>query len=188
MYTVVLVLLLIIKRQILQQCTSPNLAPPVFNIKDCPIANVDEFVYLGTVLNSKLDLSPDIQRRVRLASFAFGRLSQRVFLNRNLNLKTKMAVYMAVCVSTLLYGCEAWVLYRRHIKTLEQFHISCLQRMLRLRSWDKVPLVEIRHRAHCLSMEAIIAERQLRWTGHIWRAIWRIKRGPKVYWRTVQTF
>ena len=80
-----------------------------------------------------------------------------------------MAVYNAVCVSTLHCGCEAWVLYRRHIKTLEQFRISCLQRMLRLRWWDKVPHVDIRHRAHCLSMEAIIAERQLRWTGHVIR-------------------
>ena len=123
------------------------------------------FVYLGTVLNNKLDLSPDVQRRVRLASSAFGRLSQRVFFNRNLYLKTKMAV----CVSTLLYGCEAWVLYRRHIKTLEQFHISCLQRMLRLHWRDKVPDVEIRHRGHCLSLEAIIAERQLRWTEHVIR-------------------
>jgi len=34
-----------IKRtDILQQSTSPNLAPPVFNIKDCPIAIVDKFV------------------------------------------------------------------------------------------------------------------------------------------------
>jgi len=28
------------KIEMLQQCTSPNLAPPVFNIKDCPIAKV----------------------------------------------------------------------------------------------------------------------------------------------------
>jgi len=76
--------------EILQYYTSPNLAPPVFNIKNCPIANVDQFVYLGTVLNNKLDLSPDIQNRVCLASSAFGRLSQQVFFNQNLNLKTKM--------------------------------------------------------------------------------------------------
>ena len=80
-----------------------------------------------------------------------------------------MAVCKAVCVSTLLCGCEAWVLYRRHIKTLEQFHISCLHRMLRLHWWDKIPHVEIRHRVHCLSMKAIIVERELRWTGHVIR-------------------
>jgi len=67
------------KTEILQQCISSNLAPPVFNICDCPIANVYEFVYLGTVLNNKLGLSPDIQRRVRLASFAFGRLTTSFF-------------------------------------------------------------------------------------------------------------
>ena len=93
--------------EILQQGTSPNIVPFVSNIKDCPIANVNEFVYLGTVLKNNLDLSPDIQRRVRLAASAFGGLLQRVFLNRNLNLKTKMAVYNAVCVSTLHCGCEA---------------------------------------------------------------------------------
>jgi len=60
--------------EILQQGTSPNLVPFVSNIKDCPIANVNEFVYLGTVLKNNLDLSPDIQRRVRLASSAFGGL------------------------------------------------------------------------------------------------------------------
>jgi len=103
-----------------------------------------------------------------------------------------MAVYNALCVSKLLYGCEDWVLYRRYIKTLE--HIPCLQRMLRLHWWDKVPHVEIRHRAPCLSMEAVIAERQLRWTGYAnqmpenqlpRRVLYGELRRPKICWRTV---
>jgi len=61
-------------KEILQQGTSPNLVPFVSNIKDCPIANVNEFVYLGTVLKNNLDLSLDVQRCVRLASSAFGGL------------------------------------------------------------------------------------------------------------------
>ena len=32
------------KTEILKQCTSPNLAPPFFSMKDCPVANVDQFV------------------------------------------------------------------------------------------------------------------------------------------------
>ena len=62
------------KTEILQQCTSPNLAPPVFNIKDCPHRQCGSVCILGTVLN-KLDVSSDIQRRVHLASSTFGRLS-----------------------------------------------------------------------------------------------------------------
>jgi len=196
MHRVVLVLLLILKRQ---KYYSSTLRQILLHLSSASkTASSPMWISLYTVLNSKLDLSPDIQGHACLASSAFGRLSQQVLLNRNLNLKTKMAVYKAVCVSKLLYGCEAWVLYCRHIKTLEQFHISCLQRMLRLHWWDKVLHVEIRHRAHCLSM----------WGHHCWTpaqmdrachsnagkptatlcAIWQIKRGPKVYWWTVQTF
>ena len=79
MHTVVLVLLLILKRpKYYSSALCQILLHLSAHIKD-PIANVDHFVYLGTALNNKLDLSPNIQRRVRLASSAFGRLSQRVF-------------------------------------------------------------------------------------------------------------
>ena len=39
------------------------------------------------------------------------------------SLKTKVEVYRAVVLTTLLFGCECWTLYRRHIKQLEQFHM-----------------------------------------------------------------
>jgi len=47
----------------------------------------------------------------KAASSAFGRLTKRVFLNHNLAIPTtKVAVYRAVCVSVMLYGCETWTL------------------------------------------------------------------------------
>lgn len=36
-----------------------------------------------------------------------------VFHNKNLHLNTKISIYQAACITTLLYSCEAWVLYRR---------------------------------------------------------------------------
>ncbi|CAE1176865.1 unnamed protein product [Acanthosepion pharaonis] len=56
-----------------------------------------------------------------LASASFGRLHLQVFSNSNLRFTTKAAVYRAVVVSTLLYGCECWTLYRRQIKLLETY-------------------------------------------------------------------
>ena len=38
----------------------------------------------------------------------------------------KIAVYRAVVLPTLLYGCETWTCYRRHFKKLDQFHLRCL--------------------------------------------------------------
>jgi len=73
-----------------------------------------------------------------------------------------MAVYNAVCVSTLLYACEGWTPYLRHIRGLEAFHIRCLQTILHVHWWDKIPHVEIRRRAGTTSLETILLRKQLR--------------------------
>ncbi|XP_038059111.1 uncharacterized protein LOC119730338 [Patiria miniata] len=155
------------KPEVLQQLSTLNASLHNFHVGNTELAEVDQFTYLGSVLNNSHDLTDDIQRRVRLASAAFGRLSRRVFLNKNLSIKPKVAIYNAVCISRLLYGCKAWVLYRRHAKMLERFHISFLQRILGLRWWNKVPHAEIRRRAESPTLEATVAGRQLRWIGHV---------------------
>ena len=96
-------------------------------------------------------------------------VSRRVFLNRYITLITKRAVYQAICLSILLYGCESWAPYRHHIRKLENYHIRCLQRMLNLHWWDKVPHTEIRARFGISSLEEILRQRQLRWVGHVIR-------------------
>ena len=44
---------------------------------------------------------------------------------------TKVAVYKAAILTSLQYGAESWILYRRHIRKLEQFHMRCLRRIAR---------------------------------------------------------
>ncbi|KAG5855913.1 hypothetical protein ANANG_G00002030 [Anguilla anguilla] len=53
---------------------------------------------------------------------------------------------LRVVITTLLYSCEAWTLYSRHLRMLEAFLIRCVQCILR--------------------MEATITQHQLRWLGH----------------------
>ncbi|KAI8488058.1 hypothetical protein Bbelb_341760 [Branchiostoma belcheri] len=52
---------------------------------------------------------------------------------------------------------------------LEQFHTRCLQRILGLKWWHKVPHGEIRRRAHVEPLETLLLQRQLRWAGHVIR-------------------
>ena len=101
-----------------------------------------QFTYLGSILSSNCDLSGEIQHRLKQASSSFGRLMQRVFLNRNLTITTKVAVYKAICISTLLYGCESWTPCRRHIKLLEAFHTQCLRTMFNIHWWHHVTNVD----------------------------------------------
>jgi len=83
-------------------------------------------VYLGIILTY------DCQFHVKQASAAFGHLSKRVFLNRNLTVNTKVVVFKAVCIPILLYSCESWTLYRQHVRALKSYDICCLQAILNI--------------------------------------------------------
>ena len=110
-----------------------------------------------------------IQNRLKQASTSFGRLRRRVFLNTNISLHTKVLVYKAVCISTLLYGCEAWTIYSHHLRSLEAFHVRCLQKILGITWKDRVPHTEVLERAGSCSIESILNQHQLRWLGHVIR-------------------
>ena len=104
---------------------------------------VDRFCYLGSVLSNDATIDNDVTKRLAAASGAFGALEKRLWNERDVRLATKVAVYKAVVLTTLLYGCEAWTTYRRHIKKLDAFHMRCLRRILRITWVDKVPNTEV---------------------------------------------
>ena len=70
---------------------------------------------------------------------------------------TKLKVFKAVLLPTLLYACETWTVYQRHAKKLNHFRLSCLRKLLKIRWQDKIPDTEVLKKA------------QLRWTGHVTR-------------------
>ena len=133
------------------------------------LKNVNEFRYLGSFLSNDWSLDKEITCRIGKAAAAFGSLRGRVFSSRNLKLSTKINVYNAVCISTLLYGTETWTLYRSQVRKLEAFHIQCLQKILNISWKDKVTHNEILRKTGCKSLEYLAAQRQLRWVGHIIR-------------------
>jgi len=94
----------------------------------------------------------EVEHRIKAAYSAFGRLLHRVFINHNLTIPTK-----AVCVSVLLYGCEGWTCYWRHIKA------SVL--VLGIRWWQKVPHREMLSKAAITPVEHLLVHR----LGHVIR-------------------
>ena len=53
-------------------------------------------------------------------------LTKRVWDNTMLALNTKMRVYQACVLSTLLYGSETWTLYSHQEPQLDAFHMRNL--------------------------------------------------------------
>ena len=54
------------------------------------------------------------------------KLSKKVWENHQLTFNTKLKVYQACVLSTLLYGSESSTTYARQENRLESFHVDCL--------------------------------------------------------------
>ena len=89
-------------------------------------------------------------------AYTFGRLKDRVFSERGFRTATKILVYKAVILTTLLYGCETWVAYRRHVKVLEQFQQRILRAILGVHWQDRITNARILEQADTTSIEAHI--------------------------------
>ena len=91
--------------------------------------------------------------------------------DHSLRISTKIQVYKAVVLSTLLYGSETWVLYWKRIKLLECFHQRCLRAILGIKWQGHTTNIEVLEKADLPNIEAMLMLRQLRWAGHVARMV-----------------
>ena len=119
------------KTEVLFQLAPNSVAPhPAIFIDDVELKVVDSFKYLGSMFSVDGSLDKEIAFIISKASQALGRLRNRLLNHHNVTLDTKLKVYRAVVLSSLLYGCETWTVYRRHLKQLERFHQRALRSIL----------------------------------------------------------
>ena len=78
-------------------------------------------------------------------------------------------IYRAVVLSTLLYGAEAWRVYRRQVNKLHAFMMRHLRSVMKITWMDKMTIKEILERTGLPSMEDLLIRKNFRWTGHLLR-------------------
>ena len=130
---------------------------------------VDKFAYLGSTLSRLVNIDDEADIRIAKASTAFGRLRATVWERRGIKLATKLKVYKAVVLPTLLYACETWTVYVRHAKKLNRFHLNCLRKLLKITWQDKVPDTDVLSQAKMPSIFCLLRKAQVRWAGHVVR-------------------
>ncbi|XP_061166783.1 multiple epidermal growth factor-like domains protein 10 [Saccostrea echinata] len=130
---------------------------------------VEKFTYLSCTLSRNVHIDDEVNSRIAKASSAFGRLNKAVWDRRGITSATKLSVYRAVVLTTLLYACETWTVYQRHTSKLNHFHTVCLRKILGIRWQDKIPDTEVLNRAKMYSIDTLLRSSQLRWAGHVRR-------------------
>ena len=152
-----------------QPAPGKQYSEPTITVNGQKLQVVDKFTYLGSTLSRAVHIDDEVTARTAKASVAFGRLCTNVWERNGIRLDTKLKVYKAVVLLTLLYACETWTVYQRHAKKLNHFHLSCLRKLLKIRWQDKIPDTEVLKRAKMQSIHTLLKLAQLRWTGHVTR-------------------
>ena len=142
---------------------------PVVTIDGARLNAVSIFKYLGAIISNDASIDAEITSQISRATVAFGRLTKRLWLNRNVRFSTKISVYRAAVITSLLYGCETWTLKRKHIICLEKFHQSCIRKIARIRWFHKVTNYEVLEHCNIPSALSMVESSCLRWTGHVVR-------------------
>jgi len=133
---------------------------PVITIDNYQLEVVHKFTYLGSTITDNLSLDAELNKRIGKAATTVGRLATRVWEN------SKMAVYNAWVVSTLLYGSEAWTTYSKQGQKLNNFHLRSLRHILGISWRDEVPNTEVLDHASLPTMYTLLRQRRMRWIGH----------------------
>ena len=144
-------------------------AEPNITVNEQRLNVVDKFTYLGSTLSRNVVIDDEVNARLAKASVAFGRLYDNVWNRRGITTETKLKVYRAIVLTTLLYGCETWTVYQRHARKLNYFHTTSLRKLLGIKWQDKVPDTEVLERAGMTSIFTMLKQAQLRWAGHVVR-------------------
>ena len=103
---------------------------PAIFINDYELDVIEQFTYLGSTIADNLSLHTKIDKRIGKTATTLTHLISQVWTNPKLTVKTKMVVYNACVISTLMYDSEMWTTYARQEKRLNSFHLRSIRHIL----------------------------------------------------------
>ena len=136
---------------------------------DEPVDIVEEFEYLGSIVTANCELDREVNTRIRKASSNFRSLCRILWYQKKIKMGTKLRMFKAAILPTLLYGSETWAPLSKHLKRLQSFVIRCLRIILGVSVKEKRRHTDIRARANIDTVETMVRKRRLRWLGHVAR-------------------
>ena len=113
-------------------------------------------------------LAAEVSARRGRGLGAFAQLSA-VWRNRHLGLGAKVQVFNTFVVPHFVYGAEAWNVTQYQQQRLESAYNSCLRGIMGVRVSDRHSLQHIWETCQVKPLACLLAQRRLRWLGHVAR-------------------
>ena len=129
---------------------------------------VEEFVYLGSLVHSSTQSSPDISRRNAITRAAVQNLDKQIWKSR-ITIPTKLKLYNTCILPIFLYGSECWAVTKRDVLKIDALDQWYLRKLLGIKWYHHVRNDEVRRTTGQPRLSAIVQARRLSLFGHIAR-------------------
>ena len=129
---------------------------------------VENFKYLGAYCSADGTNTKELNCRIGKAAGAFKELDT-IWKDRYISLPTKMQIYRACVLSTLMYGAECWTLKTRDEERLDAFDMRCQRKILKIKWIQHIKNHDIRLKTSQPQLTRTIRKRRLQWFGHVQR-------------------
>jgi len=103
---------------------------------------VDEFCYLGSIIESRGGSGTDIKTRIKKGTIKL-RTIRPVLKNNKLSLRNKRNIISSCVFPVVYYSCENWRTNVDHVKKLKAFHNLCTRRTLGISKAERIRMDEL---------------------------------------------
>ena len=133
----------------------------------------NEFEYLGGNVNHNVDLSIEVDRRVRNAWCSFRKYTLELYDRPSAPLELKIRMLRAEVLETMMYGCVTWSPRACHYDTLRRAHHRFLIRCIGWRKHNRadhpVSYLDKLLKTGSKSIEATLRRRRILFAGFVAR-------------------
>ena len=119
------------------------------------------------MISQSSSLGEEITHRINRAAKTYGHFRSVIWKNRSLTRRTKLKLYNAIIIPTVLYSAETWATCARDLQRLETFHMRCMRDITNIKWYYRVSNVSIRSKILVPYITSVLRLRRLKWFGHV---------------------
>ena len=158
-------------KQLVTETNEPSTHEPLIierGDEELEVEKVKSLINLGTLVNESSTSSKERERRINLGLYKFQQLRKPLWNQSSISLETKLSIYKATILPTVLYGSEAWTCSDSDYAKLNAFHTKKMRSILGLKR-DQIHNKELYQRTKSFPLEDLVRRNRLRWAGHLRR-------------------
>lgn len=152
--------------------TPLSTAPQTIQLGETSFNMIDNFVYLGSLVNSMNIIGEEVRRRVTIGNRCYFSL-KKLFLSTTLSRKLKCTLYSTLVRPVVMYGSETWVMTQKDENYLRTFERKILRTIFGAVFDCGIWRRRFNHELEILYNEPdivrLIKIGRLRWFGHVQR-------------------